>query len=177
MAQRYVVISALGADRVGLADDIAAWVESAGGNVEESKMAVLGGDFAVVMLVGGGADAARSLLGQAPARAAELGIRLEARETGPPRAAVNGRPYLVQSVSLDSPGIVHAVTGEIRALGIGIEDLETGTTSAPWTGAPMFHMKARVILPPDLPAAELREQLDRVAHERDLDITLEPLAP
>jgi glycine cleavage system transcriptional repressor len=175
MSQRYIAVSAMGHDRVGLADDIVSWIEIAGGNVEDSKMAVLGGEFAVIMLVSGSSAAVDSLVGKAPSQALELGIRLDAAETTAPHAPAGGRPYTVESVSLDSPGIVHAVTREIRSLGISIEDLETSSSAAPWTGAPVFRMRAGVILPASLSVADFREHMENLAHERDLDIRLEPV--
>ena len=175
MSQRYITISAMGHDRVGLADDIVLWIEAAGGNVEDSKMAVLGGEFAVIMLVSGSSGTVNSLIDEASSRAQELGIRLDAAETTAPHASAGGRPYIVESVSLDSPGIVHAVTREIRSMGISIEDLETSSSAAPWTGAPVFRMRARVILPSSLHIADFRERLENLAHERDLDIRLEPV--
>ena len=174
MASHYIAVTAVGHDRVGLADDIAEWIESAGGNVGESRMAVLGGEFAIIMLVSGTGVTADRLVSGAAGMGTELDLRLEAAETTAPHAA-GGLPYLVESVSLDSPGIVHALTHEIREMGISIEELETSATAAPWTGAPVFRMKARVILPRGLPVADFREQMDRLAHERDLDIRLEPV--
>ncbi len=175
MASQYIAVTAIGHDRVGLADDIVDWIEAAGGNVEESKMAVLGGEFAVIMLVSGISSAMEKLLAEAGDVGRNLNLRLEAAETTAPHASVGGRPYSVESVSLDSPGIVHAVTREIREMGISIEDLETSAAAAPWTGAPVFRMKARVILPASLPVADFREQMEKLAHERDLDIRLEPV--
>lgn len=174
-SQHYIAVSAMGHDRVGLADDIVSWIEAAGGNVEDSKMAVLGGEFAVIMLVSGNASTVESLEGGSSAHSKTLGIRLDAAETSAPHAPAGGRPYTVESVSLDSPGIVHAITREIRSMGISIEDLETSSSAAPWTGAPVFRMKAGVILPSTLAVADFREHLEKIAHERDLDIRLEPV--
>lgn len=175
MSQHYIAVSAMGHDRVGLADDIVSWIEDAGGNVEDSKMAVLGGEFAVIMLVSGNASVVEVLVSDAPSRSEKMGIRLDTAETTAPHAPAGGRPYTVESVSLDSPGIVHAVTREIRSLGISIEDLETSSSAAPWTGAPVFRMKAGVILPASLAVADFREHMEKLAHERDLDIRLEPV--
>jgi hypothetical protein len=44
----FSVITVIGPDRLGIAEDIARLVTSQGGNIEESKMAVLGGDFAAI---------------------------------------------------------------------------------------------------------------------------------
>ena len=175
MPRSYIAVSAMGRDRVGLADDIAAWIEESGGNVEESKMAVLGGEFAVIMLVSGPPSAADRLAADAESQASRLDIRFQVTPTTAPAALKDGRPYMVESVSLDSPGIVHSLTRGIRALGISIEDLETSSSAAPWTGAPMFRMKASVILPASLPVAEFREKMEELAHERNLDIRLDPV--
>jgi len=165
----------MGHDRVGLADDIASWIDDAGGNVEDSKMAVLGGEFAVIMLVSGDSAATGRLIDEASIRGQDMKLRLDVTETTAPHAPRGGRPYTVESVSLDSPGIVHALTREIRSLGISIEDLETSSSAAPWTGAPVFRMMARVILPSSLEVVDFREHMENIAHERDLDIRLEPV--
>lgn len=173
MSRFYVAVSAMGRDRIGLADDIAAWIEEIGGNVEDSKMAVLGGEFAVIMLVSGSEFVADTLVLSAEGKGGELGIRLEAKRTAAPNPSGGGIPYIVETVSLDTPGIVHAVTREIRALGISIEDLETTSSAAPWTGAPVFRMKARVFLPSEVSMADFREHMDELAHRRNLDLRLE----
>ena len=78
-------------------------------------------------------------------------------------------------MSLDTPGIVHSVTAILRGHGINIEDLETDTAAAPWTGAPMFRMKAHLILGPAVSVAALKEELQRLQQEHDLDIALKPV--
>jgi len=175
MPEKFVAVSAMGHDRVGLADDITAWIESAGGNVEASKMAVLGGEFAVIVLVSGTGASIDKITLEANAQSEKIGIQLCAAATSEPHAIEGGRPYIVESFSLDSPGIVHSITHEIRSLGISIEDLDTSSEAAPWTGAPVFKMKARVVLPSSLSIADFREHLENLAHERDLDIRLEPV--
>ena len=49
----YLVISAIGQDRPGIVDEVSAFILSHQCNVEDSRMAVLGGDFALIMLVSG----------------------------------------------------------------------------------------------------------------------------
>jgi len=171
MKSEYLVISALGHDRVGLVDALAAKVTKANCNIEESKMAVLGGEFAVIMLISGPAGQIDVFKGQVAALSDELGLHLELRATQAPRGGT-GRPYLIESVSLDTPGILHSITTVLRQEGINIEDLETETCAAPWTGAPMFLMKIRISLPADKPVANLRQRIEKVALEQDLDIKI-----
>ncbi len=175
MAKGYVVLTAVGPDRVGIVDDIAAAVSGAGCNIEESKMAVLGGEFAVIMLVSGAAGSVDALSRSLPGTAGKLGLHVECRPTREPRAGEKGRPYLLEAVSLDPPGIVHSVTAILRGHGINIEDLETDTAAAPWTGAPMFRLKAHLVVGPAVSITKLKDELALLQQEHDLDIVLKPV--
>ncbi len=174
MGAAYAVLTAIGGDRVGIVDDLSGAVLEAGCNIEESKMAVLGGDFAVIMLVSGAAPAVDSLGRSSAALGGRLGLRIECRTTREPGREA-GRPYLLSTVSLDTPGIVHSVTALLRKRGINIEELETDTAPAPWTGAPMFRMRAHVAIDSGVPLDELRAELARLGHDHDLDVTLSPV--
>ena len=138
-------------------------------------MAVLGGDFALVMLVSGPAPSVESVARSMPAFGEKLGLRIECHPTREPRREEKGRPYLLKAVSLDTPGIVHAVTAVIRRHSINIEDLETETAPAPWTGAPMFQLAAHLVLGPSVSISDFKAELSRLQQEHDLDITLKPV--
>jgi glycine cleavage system transcriptional repressor len=173
----FAVLTAVGPDRVGIVDDVSALVATRGGNIEESKMAVLGGEFAAVALVSLESDALADLKAALPDLQARLGLHLELKPTRGPVAAKSGRPYLLETVSLDTPGIVHSVTAVIKAHDINIEELETSTQPAPWTGAPMFRMRATLILGPQVSVPQLKSDLALLESERDLDISLKPALP
>jgi glycine cleavage system transcriptional repressor len=173
----YAILTAVGADRVGIVDDLTSVILGRRCNIEESRMAVLGGEFAIVLLFSGEEAGVRTLLEELPARGAELGLGISAKETVPPKADPQSRPYLLESVSLDTPGIVHSVTSLLRKHGVNIEDLETDTTPAPWTGAPLFSMRARLSVPGGTPIARLREELEDLEAETNLDLKLSPITP
>jgi glycine cleavage system transcriptional repressor len=173
----FAVFTAVGPDRVGIVDDLSGIVAGHGGNIEESKMAVLGGEFAAVMLVAMDPTAMAELSSALPSLQDRLGLRLEIKHTRRQETPATGRPYLLETVSLDTPGIVHAVTAILKTYGINIEELETATQPAPWTGAPMFRMRATIILAPQVSVAKLKADLAVLESERDLDITLKPALP
>jgi Glycine cleavage system regulatory protein len=179
MAKEYAVLSAIGADRVGIVDDLSRAVAEGGGNIEESKMAVLGGEFAVMMLVSMEAEALESLSSKAAEleRRFELKIGLKRTRESSLGAAERGRPYSLETVSLDGAGIVHSVSAVLRKYGINIEDLETRTDRAPLTGAPLFRMKANVVVGPAVSVSALRRELELLQAAQDLDIILMPLVP
>ena len=98
------------------------------------------------------------------------------KETAPPQADPAARPYLLDTTSLDTPGIVHAVTSLLRKHRVNILDLETDTTPAPWTGAPMFHMRARLSVPGPGGAGCARSWRSW-RPQTNLDIRLTPVTP
>jgi glycine cleavage system transcriptional repressor len=184
MGKSYAVFSAIGADRVGIVDDLSALVSEGGGNIEESKMAVLGGEFAVMMLVSmevAALDALVARIAEIESRLAlKIGVketRQDAREDSSSSSAEHRRPYTLETVSLDGRGIVHAVSAVLRSYDINIEDLETRTERAPLTGAPLFRMKANVVLGRDVVVSALRRELEELQTAQDLDIILQPLVP
>ena len=173
--KKHAILTALGPDRVGIVDDLTALILEAGCNVEESRMAVLGGEFAVILLLSGGQHEVGRLIEGLPARAAGLGLQAALKETAPPQPDAGSRPYLLETTSLDTPGIVHAVTSVLRRHKVNILSLETDTAAAPWTGAPMFHMRARLGV--QGPIGGLREELAELEAGTSLDIRLEAVAP
>ncbi len=175
MARGFSVLTAVGPDRVGIVDDISGAVSRAGANIEESKMAVLGGEFAVIMLISGPDAALQALCAELPSLGQKLGLRITCQPTHEPRAEEKGRPYLLTAVCLDTPGIVHSVTALLRRHAINIEDLETETAAAPWTGAPMFRLSAHLVIGPSVSIGTLKEELARLQREHDLDVQLAPV--
>jgi glycine cleavage system transcriptional repressor len=138
-------------------------------------MAVLGGEFTVMLLVSGSPGDVKTLIGSSEQMAADLGLHISMKPTVEPKTQPEMRPYMIESVSLDTPGIVHAITALLRRHGINIENLETDTTAAPWTGAPMFVMRGRISIPPEVSLATLREEIETLEIEQDLDIKLTPV--
>jgi glycine cleavage system transcriptional repressor len=168
-ARRYLVLSALGPDRPGLVAELTAWVCAADGNVEDSRMAVLGGLFGIMMLVSGEADTLEQLrAGQSEAeRASGLGLTLTPT-TAPSEAAATAR-LLVDAESLDREGIVRGLAECLLALGGNIIDLNSSLYPAPVSGAPLFRCRITV----DVPAAAklaARTALGELAAAEGLDV-------
>ena len=172
-----VVLTAVGRDRVGIVERVSAEILSRGCNIEESRASILGGEFALIALVSGEAEGIRALEADRSRLAESLDLEVTLRATEAERPDERGRPYRIESISLDTPGIVHALTAVLRDGGVNIDSLETETRGAPFTGAPMFYAALSVIIPPELSLSTLREQLSSVAEEYDLDISIKPILP
>jgi len=174
---KHLIISAIGLDRIGLAESIADEVAKHGCNIEESKMAVLGGEFAVILLISGENKPISDILSQKEVLSKRLKMHIEMHNTELAHSTHMGLPYVVESVSMDTPGIVYALTAILSSYSVNIEDLETSTSAAPWTGAPMFRMRARITIPQTVQISKLRDDLNDVALEKDLDISIVPDIP
>jgi len=171
----HAVLTALGHDRVGIVDDLSLAVLERTCNIEESRMALLGGEFVSILLVSGDASDVDRLIGELPALGNALDLHIELKGTEARQQSGMSRPYLIESISLDTPGIVHAVTSILRREAINIENLETETSAAPWTGAPMFLMRIRISIPPEVSVRRLRGELEELSSKHDLDIRLSPV--
>ncbi len=175
MKNIYAVLSAVGPDRKGMADDIANMIEEFSCNIEDSKMSVLGGEFAVIMLITGNRESVNTLISKEDDLGKRFNLQLNIKETSPPNAVQQGIPYLLETISMDTEGIVHSITKYLREQSINIEDLETEKTAAPLSGSPMFHMRAHIIVPGSVSLADFRDHLAEIEHEKNLDINLKAM--
>ena len=67
-----VLVSASGRDQPGIVDSVSGVIFDAGANLEDSRMAILGGEFALFVLVVGNADQLESVRSGLAAVASEL---------------------------------------------------------------------------------------------------------
>ncbi|HVY46467.1 MAG TPA: ACT domain-containing protein [Minicystis sp.] len=173
----YAVLTALGPDRPGLVAETTHFLTDRGLNVEDSRMAVLGGEFGIMMLVSGTPEE----LARVEKEAGELGARANLavliRRTKSPeehrRAAAV--PCLVVAEALDHEGIVRAIASALHEVGVNIVSLDTSAYEAPVTGSPLFRLEARVDVPPGLTVARVRAAMARVADVENLDIDVRSL--
>lgn len=177
MTTEFLVLSALGSDRPGIVDQLARAAAASGCNIEDSRMTVLGGEFAVLMLVSGSATAISAMEQAAPSVGAGLDLALLTRRTRPRPQQAAARPYRIEVSALDQPGLVHELANFFASRHINIETLETSTYAAPHTGSQMFALAMTVNLPADVPVAGLRTAFLEHCDARNLDAGFEAARP
>lgn len=127
MPTREFAITAIGVDRPGIVAAVAGALTNVGGNVEDSAMTILGGQFAILLLVA--TDVPRDELTQQLAQATvELGLTVHVNEVGPsdPAGRTASAPTHVLSVyGADRPGILAGVTRTLADAEANVTDLET----------------------------------------------------
>ena len=71
-------------------------------------------------------------------------------------------------------GVLAAVLGELRQADINVEEMETQVVPAPMSASPLFEMKARIKVPPQLSLADLDANLQGIGEELGVDIEVIP---
>lgn len=167
-----LILSVIGSDRPGLTQALAGAVLSAGGNWLESHLSQLGGLYVGSVLVELEADRVEVLREAVSAVDAEgLEVRIAPTIEG---ASAEGDLVRFSLVGGDRPGIVHQVTGVLTGINANIEAFETHLSVEPHSGAPLFHMDARLRLPPSLKAEAVQAALEEISGEIMVDISLTP---
>ena len=164
------VLSVMGSDRPGLTQALAAAVLSARGNWLESHLSRLGGLYVGSVLVELAADdveALRAAVREVDAKG--LQVRLAPAVEGPGGA---GETLEFSLVGQDRPGIVNQVTAVLGGLHANIEAFETWIDAEPHSGAPLFHMQARLRLPSELDAGAVQAALEEISAEIMVDISV-----
>jgi glycine cleavage system transcriptional repressor len=173
-AKQYLVISALGHDRPGIVRNLTRPLTDAGANILDSRMSILGGEFAILMMIEGSWDTIAKLENQLPGLQQKLDLTITVRRTGSQHQDEAALPYSVNVVSLDHPGIVSHLAEFFSNRNINIQDLYTDSYRAAHTGTPMFTANMTVNIPGDVSIARLREEFLDFCDSLNLDGILEP---
>ena len=139
-------------------------------------MAILGGEFALFMLVAGTGKQLDAVRVSLDSVAGELDLELQVKSVATAQARPGVICYRLQAVALDHPGIVHKITGILRDWGVNVANLDTSLSQAPITGTPIFSLEMEVQVPADQAVNELREELQRVAGEDNVDVIFQPVS-
>jgi len=171
--QRMLVMTVIGRDRPGLVDSLAGLIVERGGNWLESRMSRLGGQFAGILRVEVPEEEEKRLvadLKQLDARG--LSVIVNPDEHNP---VSEGRLSLLEIIGQDRPGIVRQISRALVNHGVNVEDLQTECASAAMSGETLFKARATLSIPESCDAARLRQELEKIASDLIVEISLAEL--
>jgi glycine cleavage system transcriptional repressor len=171
----YLVITALGQDRPGIVDKLSAAVFDHDCNMVDSRMTVLGGEFAIILLVSGRWNELAKLEDALPALREDLDLTITAKRTQKSPPATDLMPYSVEVVAIDHPGIVYQLAHFFSSRDINIQELNTSHYAAAHTGTPMFAVHMTANIPASVHIASLRDEFLDFCDAQNMDATLEPV--
>ncbi len=180
----HVAVTALGLDQPGIVAAVTGVLVDHGGNLEDSAMTILGGHFAIMLVVEVPDDEDVAALEAALAcevapRGLTVAVRpvaepvsqpaeADAGEAGAGGAGAEGRSWSVSVHGADRPGIVHRVTRLLADHGANIVDLSTRRLGEGSRAA--YVLLLAVTLAPGTDGTALGEELGVVAGELGVDL-------
>lgn len=180
---KQLVISAIGSDRPGIVNELSQLIVQNNGNIDDSRMTVLGGEFAIILLISATSaelDSIEQLLSQ---QASALALNVLTKRTSE-NALTEGAsienslaekriPYIVEVVAMDNPGIVYKLADFFSSQNINIQSMQTDRYPAPHTGTTMFAIEMVIAVPQNIIINDLRDDFLELCDDMNLDASIE----
>jgi glycine cleavage system transcriptional repressor len=168
----HLILTAMGPDRVGLVEKISQFIARQRCNIDDSKMAVFYGEFAVIVLISGSDTDLANIARHYHEIETETGLSVSVKAPSSRKSTQPLLPYKLTASCMDHPGIVYQLSGELSRLGINIESLVTETYAAPVSGTPIFRLEASISVPATTNINALRERFAEIQRQENIDIDL-----
>ena len=175
--KEHLILTAVGPDRVGLVQKIAEFISRHGCNIEDSKMAVFCGEFAVIVLISGDSGHLVKIGRDYREIETETGLAISIKTPSTRAQSESFLPYTLTASCMDHPGIVYRISAVLSAAGVNIESMETKTYAAPVSGTPIFRLEANLAVPTRANINELRDRFGEIQREENIDIDLTVAKP
>jgi glycine cleavage system transcriptional repressor len=167
-----LILTAIGPDQVGLVEKISEFISRHGCNIEDSKMAVFCGEFAVIVLISGDGNNLVKIGRDYREIETETGLAISIKTPSTRRPPGAFLPYKLTASCMDHPGIVYQISAVLSSLGINIESMETKTYAAPVSGTPIFQLEAFLAVPARTNINQLRARFAEIQREENIDVDL-----
>ena len=172
----YKILFAVGRDKPGIINTVSAFLSEKGCNIEDSRMSVIGDEFALFLLLSGSHPSIEKVKAELPDFEKNSGLTIFIKDSGAPSQKKNKDAvyYGLSALGMDHPGIVNEITGLLKRYGANVESLESDVTLAPVSGTQVFHMHLRMAVPSGTKLTEMEEELEALSNKLNTDITIFP---
>jgi glycine cleavage system regulatory protein len=173
MATVQLVLTVIARDKPGLVETLSQTVAAHDANWLGSRMARLAGEFAGIVEVSVAEDKAEALR-DALLALEERGLRVHVQESSSATGPEGSRRLYLELVGNDRPGIVREISQALARRGVNVDELETSCESAAMSGDALFRATARLQVPAELTLETLGDELERIAGDLMVDLSLAP---
>lgn len=163
----HLILVATGDDRSGMLDEITRFVFDRGGNVHQSRTINLLGIFCLLIHIEADDQAAQKLHQDLRDFADALGVQLHLH--APHADSAQNHAYRLIASGRDQPGLLNKVSHLMRVLRINIDDVQSDHHIHPISGDPYFEMRLLLAVPEQVPLVKLREYLEHLCGELQLE--------
>jgi len=172
MSENQLILVAVGPDQVGLVEKISQFIAHRDCNIEDSKMAVFAGEFALIVLLSGQERGLRSIGDSVEELRSQTGLHIWIKQPSKKKQLEPSLPYKLVASCMDHPGVVHRISTTLSKQGVNIESMETETYAAPVSGTPIFRLEAILSVPARVNVNGLRNRFAEIESEENIDIDL-----
>jgi len=162
------IITANGLDRIGIVSEISKILTNNGGNIKESRMTKLAGDFVIIMLI-----EIESTKTEIEKFLSELNLIISIKNAT--RVNQKSKNVITKKIILngaDNEGLVFSLTDFLSKNNINIKNLTTEIVQAPITGINLFSMEALINIPHNISIEFLNEKIEFLKNNLEVDIEL-----
>ena len=167
-----LILTAVGPDKIGLVEKISEFVLKQGCNIEDSKMAVFCGEFALILLISGESRQLLNIANTYNELATQTRLNIGIKAPSRKEHEESALPYNLAVSCMDHPGVVHRISTTLSKQGVNIESMETETYAAPVSGTPIFRLEAILSVPARVNVNGLRNRFAEIESEENIDIDL-----
>jgi len=168
----YAMLSAIGKDKPGIVAGVSGILFEKGCNIEDSTMARLGGDFAIMLMLRlPEGTTVRQIEQELSALQSELSLTIQLTDIRPEDAMEppESPRHVVSVYGADKPGIVAKITRHLADHSVNITNL---TTHVVHHVQPLYVMLIEVEIPPFVDPAELGKALKDVGREIGVEVSM-----
>ncbi len=170
----YLNIAFIAPNQQVVVDDLIQIISKNNCHLEESRLSVLGDNFAGILRIAGNwngiaktEEAIASLKNQGT-------VLLEVKRSEPLHLEGEYLPYMTQVVGLDTPGMVFSITQFFAQQQIQLIDVQIDPFQTSHSDTSMITVSLRIGIPADINIADLRERFMILCDELNIDGIMEP---
>jgi glycine cleavage system transcriptional repressor len=174
----HFAVTIIGKDRPGIVADTAEILYRLGCNVEDSSCTMLGGDFAMILIISHEKPFVKSRITDEFKSLQALGLSVYVRALHEDEVCYlmpQGELCLVSVYGSDRPGIVYRVTRTLADRGINITDLNTKLIGS--KEEPVYVMMLEAALPEGLTIENAEGLLEKLKKELNVEISVRTITP
>ncbi len=174
----HFALTIIGHDQPGIVARVTQILFNLGCNIADSSCTILGGQFAMILIIAHPHFTNRESFGAAFEPLEQTGLSVSLRplpaggETSP---RLPGELCLISVYGSDKPGIVYPVVKELGERQINITDLNTKLIGSP--ERPVYVMLIEAVLPADIPLEHLAAVMDQLQKKLQVDISVRDITP
>ena len=169
----HFALTIVGRDRPGIVSQVTGILFNLGCNIADSSCSILGGQFAMILILGHPTYTSRESFGDAfnPLEEADLSVALRVLKPGGEiRPEIEGELCMISVYGADKPGIVYRVARELGDHKVNITDLNTKLVGT--EQHPVYVMVIEASLPEGVAEEDVNRWLAPIREELQVDLTV-----